>query len=598
MFYFSAKELLSIASLKNSNMTFKPIAFFLFWLNLVPFFSIHAQDMKDYEGHWGSAPVPPQAFNVKVSISLLGSNTGILKLSNPNGTIQQRFLRLKGEAFEVKLDEQLIFKGTWDEKQRMIRGFIKSGQWFYHLQLQPNQQKEFVANWNILLTANFKSPLYLSIENANGENYESYAFSAEARYPGFFCYDFKKQGHVILFRDFRTGLVFNGELKARHIFLQVKMGKLVLAQLQLKPSASDWDLKAQAPPTLYSNERPKQLNDGLSTLSLKQSDGKINESYLRRMVDSINANKITNTHSVLIAKNNKLLYEAYFGGNDAATPHDMRSASKSISSALIGMAIDKHILRDTAQKLIDLVPPAYQRLMRERQKKAISIGNLLTMSSGLDAVDFGVDRKSAGSEDNYQSTANWAKTVLEAPMINNPGTHANYGSANPYLLGFALATQLGPRTLGFIDDNLFRALGISNYIIQQDEKANPYFGGGTFMRSRDMLKFGLLYANKGQWQGKQLLSQDWVNASFKNYLTLENHPEKNGYGFLWWHYHYRVGNRTIESIEARGAGGQYIFIFPALDLVVVITSGNFRNGRVWQPEKIVEQYILPAFIDN
>lgn len=578
-------------------MIFKKTSFFLFCLGLMPFL-LNAQDMKAYEGHWESAPVTPQAFNLKVSINMLNSNTAIFKLSGSNGTMQQQFSLVKGKEFEVKLAEQLVFKGTWNEQQQVITGFMKSGQWFYHLQLLRNAQKEFVATWNILLAPNFNSPLYLSIENANGENFEAYAFSSEVRYPGFFCYDFQKQGVAISFRDFRTGLSFNGSLQEKRIPLQVKIGKLLLAKLELKPSASEWNLKAKVPPTRYSNEKPQLLNDGITTLRLEQSGWKINESYLQRMVDSINANKITNTHSVLIAKNNQLLYEAYFGGNDAATPHDMRSASKSISSALIGMAIDQHILQDTAQKLVDLLPPTYQSLIQEPRKRAISIGGLLTMSSGLDAVDFGIERKSAAAEDNYQPSADWTKTVLEAPMINYPGTHANYGSANPYLLGFALANKLGQRTLAFIDENLYQPLGISNYIIQQDEKGNPYFGGGIFMRSRDMLKFGLLYANKGQWQGKQLISQNWVNASLKNYLILENHPEKNGYGFLWWHYSYKVGNRNIESIEARGAGGQYIFIFPALDMVVVVTSGNFRNGRVWQPEKIVENYILPAFVEN
>lgn len=579
-------------------MILKKINIYLLLLGLASFGQAQAQNMKAYEGHWESALAQPLAFSPKLSIRQLNAHTAIIQLSSLHGSIKQRFSFAKGKEFEVKLSENLVFKGFWHPKEKMATGFIQSGQWFYHLQLLPNGQQEFRANWNILLAPQFKSPIYLSIENAEGENYEAYAFSSEVRYPGFFCYDFKKLNDRILFRDFRTGLVFNGKLANKRIALQVKIGKLLLAELELKPSTKDWDLKPQAKPTFYSNERPPQLNDGIGTLSLKETGLKIDERYLQKMVDSINANKITNTHSVLIAKNNKLIYEAYFGGNDSATPHDMRSASKSISSALIGIAINRHILRDTAQKLVDLLPASYQSLMQESHKQAISLGNLLTMSSGLDAVDFGTERKSVAAEDNYQSTPDWAKTVLEAPMINYPGSHANYGSANPYLLGFALANQLKQGTLGFIDQNLYKPLGISNYIIQQDEKANPYFGGGIFMRARDMLKFGMLYANKGQWQGQQIVSREWVNASFKNYLTLANHPEKNGYGFLWWHYSYRVGNRTIESIEARGAGGQYIFIFPALNMVVVVTSGNFRNGRVWQPEKIVEKYILPAFIKN
>jgi CubicO group peptidase (beta-lactamase class C family) len=114
------------------------------------------------------------------------------------------------------------------------------------------------------------------------------------------------------------------------------------------------------------------------------------------------------------------------------------------------------------------------------------------------------------------------------------------------------------------------------------------------LRPRDLLKFGLLYADGGKWQNRQIINKSWVDASFKKYLVLENHNEKNEYGFLWWHYHYNVNGQTINTIEARGAGGQYIFIVPQYQMVVVITSGNFRNRRVWQPEKIMENYILKA----
>lgn len=557
-----------------------------------------AQNMKSYEGHWEAQLPNQQLFSPLIKIRTINAKMAELRLISAYDELKKQFIFADNQEFEIELDKGLSFRGTINSKKRSVSGFMKSGQWFYHLDFAINGFQQWTTTWPILLAKNFQSPLYLSIENANNENYEAYIFSAEARYPGFFCYNFSKNGKRLAFSDFRSGLNFEGELLEKQLTLRLKIGKLLLGQLTLNPSQKEWDLKPKTKAISYSNTTPKNLNDGLITQSIAQLGPKINERLLQQMVDSINTNKITNTHGVLIAKNNKLVYEAYFGGNDVNTPHDMRSASKSISSALIGIAIDQRILNDTAQKLIDLLPPSYQNMMNEPRKKAISIGNLLTMSSGLDAIDFGIDRKSLASEDIYQPTADWAGTIFKAPMINYPGTHANYGSANPYLLGFALASKLGNKTLGSIDQNLFKPLKISNYIVQQDEKGYPYFGGGLFMRSRDMLKFGLLYANRGQWKGQQLISKSWIEASFKNYLILENHPEKNGYGFLWWHYHYQVGNQTIRTIEARGAGGQYIFIVPALDMVVVVTSGNFRNGRVWQPEKIMENYILPAFLNS
>lgn len=113
---------------------------------------------------------------------------------------------------------------------------------------------------------------------------------------------------------------------------------------------------------------------------------------------------------------------------------------------------------------------------------------------------------------------------------------------------------------------------------------------------RDMLKFGQLYLDNGKWNGKRIISKKWVKKSFNNYKNLQNTKDKNGYGYLWWHKTYRVGNKNIKSIEARGAGGQYIFVIPTLDTVVVITSGNYRNGKFQQPEIILEKYILPQLL--
>jgi len=97
-------------------------------------------------------------------------------------------------------------------------------------------------------------------------------------------------------------------------------------------------------------------------------------------------------------------------------------------------------------------------------------------------------------------------------------------------------------------------------------------------------------------QGKRILSKQWVKRSFKNYRPLENVPDQNGYGYLWWHHTYQVGEKTVKSIEARGAGGQYIFVLPQYETVVVITSGNYRNRKTQQPEKILERCILPAVL--
>ena len=139
---------------------------------------------------------------------------------------------------------------------------------------------------------------------------------------------------------------------------------------------------------------------------------------------------------------------------------------------------------------------------------------------------------------------------------------------------------------------------IQNYINQTEgTETIPYFGGGMHLTSRDMLKFGQLYLNKGIWKEKRIISENWIDESFKKHTRLQDQKEKNEYGYLWWHYTYIIDGKVINSIEARGAGGQYIFVIPELESVIVITSGNYRNGKTRQPEKILEDYILPAIIN-
>jgi CubicO group peptidase (beta-lactamase class C family) len=382
---------------------------------------------------------------------------------------------------------------------------------------------------------------------------------------------------------------FRGKLLEDTIRLDMLFMDLVIATTNLSRSNGDWEFGTTDLTNDQSVETPPQLNDGWITANIKDCD--IKQAPLVRMINNINGKKLPNTHSVLITKGNKLVFEAYFHGYNAVIPHDMRSASKSISSAMIGIAIEDNMINGVDQNLYHCLPVEYQYTTGSL-KDQISIQDLLTMSSGLDV-------NGQAAENHYQNTGHWLKTVLESPMKDEPGFRALYGSANPFLLGVCLNELLDKPLELYMDQALLSPLGITNYIIQTDETlTTPYFGGGMHLTSSDMLKFGQLYLNRGKWMEKQILSAHWVAESFEKHVRLEDVKDKNEYGYQWWHNTYIVDNEEIESVEARGAGGQYIFVIPALESVAVITSGNFRNGRLLQqPEKILEQYILPAILD-
>jgi len=547
---------------------------------LVCFFSFafpaSTQNMAAYTAGWESTLDETKVFNFIVEVGIVSAGNAILKISNTQTFIRHPFSLSPENNFSVSLEDGLSFKGSIHHDKSQITGFIRSGMLLYHIVLYRSHSDKYIGSWNILMVDLLESnTLYLSIENGSDDTFQAYPIFGDNRFTGTWCGNFQKSKDLITFSDFKTGLHFEGLLTPLSILLTIKIGGQEITRAKFKRSQSSW-----------------KIGEFNSTNEYKLSGNK----WLNVLEDSIYQNRLVNTHAILIAKEGKTIYEKYFNGYNGLVPHDMRSASKSISSAIAGITLDQGLIKNVRQRIEDYLPAVYFN-RGDSLKTRITIHDLLTMSSGLDAIDFGINRNSAASEDNYQSSADWAHTVLSAPMIHPPGLHAYYGSANPYLLGLVIDSAVYEPLEDFMDKNLFEPLKITNYIIQTDMHGRPYFGGGMYMTPADMLKFGQLYLNHGTWGNRRILPEEWVKKSFANYLSLENTSDKNGYGYLWWHHSYLLHGRRINSIEARGAGGQYIFVLPELNAVAVVTSGNFRNGKFQQPELILEKYLLPYLMD-
>ncbi|MBL4707863.1 MAG: serine hydrolase [Flavobacteriales bacterium] len=555
---------------------------FIILLTILSFPS-YGQDMKDYTGSWQGEIADKNAFSLTISIQKQANGSSLFIISNEHELINKKFTLIN--EIQLSLSDKLSFSGIVNNEQSEINGFIKSGMLFYHIRLKKSGSN-FIGKWNVLMIDSLKSQfLYLSIENGLEEEYEAYPIFGDDRFTGTWCANFNKNNDTISFSDFKTGLQFKGVLESSKILLSINLGNKTITKVSFEKTENDWNIG-----NLTISKGP-QINDGWEFSS--------NQLLLPKMENDIGNKELDKTESVIIAKNGKIIYENYFAGFNAVVPHDMRSASKSISSAIVGVTIDKNLIKSVDQNIYEFLPEVYQNT-KDSLKSKITIQSLLTMSSGIDAVDFGANSNSnsPATENNYQRTMNWTKSILETSMINKPFTHANYGSANPHLLGVAVSSVVEEPLELFMDQKLFSPLGISNYIIQSDMSGKPYFGGGMYLTPRDMLKFGQLYLNKGKWRNKRILSKKWIENSFKNYLNLENTIDKNGYGYLWWHHTYTINGRELKSVEARGAGGQYIFVIPKLKVVAVITSGNYRNKKGQQPEKILDMYILPILMEK
>jgi|GEM_PF-382639 len=553
-------------------------------------------NMNDYEGQWQGKLAATDGFNLTVRITPAENQQYKFELSNQQHQSTHLITNTAKQFIDLKVSDNLRFKGRLNNNKELMRGFIQSGLMLYHIQLELTDNLSYVGTWPLFMVdpSLNNSNMFMSIEDADSENYAAYTFFGDQRFTGTWCSEFSKNNDNINFRDMKTGLEFRGRLKQDHILIDALLAGQVINSSTLKKSTNPWKFGPAPIPTNQSNNSQKISTDWPL---LSNQKAKIQPTLMSQMEQSILADKKSITDSVLIAIDGQLAYEKYFNGFNADVLHDQRSASKSIASAMVGIAIDKKIFTDDNQQLFTHIPKAYQNF-KNSQNSEIKIKDLLTMSSGIDAIDFGNTKPSAAAEDTYQPTPDWLKTVLSAPMLNKPGTQAYYGSANPYLLSVMLQEALDHPLELFIDKHLMQPLGIDNYIIQTDIVKQPYFGGGMYFRPRDMLKFGQLYLNKGLWQEKRILAKAWVKQSTKKHTVLENTPEKDAYGYLWWHKTYAVNGVNIDSIEARGAGGQYIFILPKINTVAVITSGNYRNGLFKKPEFLMQHYILPAITQS
>jgi CubicO group peptidase (beta-lactamase class C family) len=336
----------------------------------------------------------------------------------------------------------------------------------------------------------------------------------------------------------------------------------------------------------YAYAPPAARDDGLTVGPVEGAP--LDRSRLEQMGKAIVANEYPDVHGVLVAQHGRLVFEEYFYEFDADTPHPMRSATKSVVSALVGLAIAKGQLKDVRQPVLPFFAGDYPQIANLTDaKRRITIEDLLTNRSGLDCDDW--NPESPGNEIKMGNTDDWVKFILDLPMRSDPGTAAAYCSGGVITLGRIVEKVFGQPLEAFAREQLFEPLGIHNFQWRFDpDRSSINTACQLSLTPRDMVKVGLLYMNKGQWRGRQVLPADWIAASTTKRTTLGG----TDYGYLWWMPYLNVSGGRHDAIMATGNGGQRIFLFPALDLVVVITGGNYN--RQSPANTLAIQYILPS----
>ena len=339
----------------------------------------------------------------------------------------------------------------------------------------------------------------------------------------------------------------------------------------------------------WAYREPRPLGDGWPVSTLASAG--LREAALAPVMQGIVALRAPELrspyiHSIAIARHGRLVLDEYFYGYTPDTPHDVRSAGKSVTGLLVGRAIEEtHVL--TPQTPVLSYLPQYLPVANDDARKGrITVANLMTMGSGLACDDN--DDSSPGNEDSMQSQTaqpDWYKYTLDLPMAYDPGARAVYCSAGINLLGAIVARATNMPLTQFFHDRFAIPMNFGRYAMWLMPKPidAAYMGGGDRFRPRDFLKFGQLFLSAGSWQGRPIVDGRWVAESAVARTVMN--PDASGggdrYGYTWHLSTLSVGGRSYDVINAGGNGGQIMAVVPALDMAVMITAGNYNQYPVW-----------------
>ena len=322
---------------------------------------------------------------------------------------------------------------------------------------------------------------------------------------------------------------------------------------------------------------------------------------LQAMETAIRSGDFKNLTSILIARQGQLVYEAYFDDSATYGLSNTRSATKTITGMLVGIAIDQRKIVGVNTPVLPFFPDKQPIQNPDPRKAAITVEDLLTMSSLLECDDW--NSFSQGNEERMYLLEDWVQFALNLPIKGFPswmakpidasyGRSFSYCTAGVVTLGAMLERATGIAVPDFANEYLFAPLDIQLIEWQFTPLGLAMTGGGLALRSRDLLKLGQLYLNGGIWNGTQVVSEQWVKISTQPHVQIDDERE---YGYLWWLKTFKSGNNSYRAYFMTGTGGNKVVVFPQLEMVVVVTSTNYALRNAHQlTDQVLTEYILAA----
>ena len=349
----------------------------------------------------------------------------------------------------------------------------------------------------------------------------------------------------------------------------------------------------------YAYSIPTNKNDNLSCTSLENVG--IESVQIKDFVNGIKSGNFGDVHSVLIYRQSKLALEEYFAltGRFSGSfinetyrnkVHQLSSVTKGVLSLITGIAIEQGNIADVHEPILNHLKEYTHSFSND--EKQIQINHLLTMTSGWSWDQFNypwTDKRNDGA--NLYKCEDVVEYVLERQLIAKPGERFNYTNGDPTVLGAVLKNACSMEVDKYTELHLFNPLGISEYQWSRYPDGTLKTDGGLQLTSRDLLKVGILLLNNGNWYGNQITSVNWISESTKTRKILSI---RRGYGYYWNEMKFKYRGNYESAIFAPGDGGQFLVVFPSLDMVIVFTAGNYDKDSTKVYWEIITDNILPA----
>ena len=357
-----------------------------------------------------------------------------------------------------------------------------------------------------------------------------------------------------------------------------------------------------------SYQPPRPLSDGW-TIGNADSLG-VDSKRLAALTQSVRSWPELGVHAILIERGGRLIYEEYFDGFDerwgqslgrvtmsATQLHDIRSVTKSVVSALTGVAFSAGAIRSLDQSMVEWFPEYPELNTAERRR--VTLAHVLGMTSGLEWNEDVPYNDPRNDEIRMSRDSQPLRYALSPRFVHAPGEEFNYNGGLTHVMGAVLERATKTPIEDYARTKLFEPLGITEFEWVGDLAGLPAIASGLRLRARDVAKFGSLYLHRGQWNGKQIIPAEWVDRSTRRHFRFRQQGTGGGefgYAYFWWYNCYPSPAGLIEARTAVGNGQQRIFVLPGLDMVVTVLAGRYNDRTTGGSlsTRILREHVIPA----